>query len=53
MGVQEEEKLVETDTAIDEVRMTDSRDRLMVLVVRCIPVNREVNIAYYGGCRII
>lgn len=49
MGVQEEEKLVETDIAMDEVRMRDSRARLMVLIVRCIPVSRDVNIAYYGG----
>lgn len=49
MGVQEEEKLVERGIAMDEVRMRDSRDRLVVLVERCISVNREVNIAYYGG----
>lgn len=49
MGAQEEEQLLESDIVMDQVRMRDSRDRLMILVARCIPVNREVNAAYYGG----
>lgn len=49
MGAQEEQQLLESDIVMDQVRMRDSRDRLMILVARCIPVNREVNAAYYGG----
>lgn len=51
MGAQEEENLAECNIAMDKDRRRDSKDGVLVLVGRCIPATREVNMVYRGAWR--